>query len=236
MHAPTKLNSLSVFVPVYNEEANIGLIIEDALLYLPKVAHKYELIIVNDGSTDETIRIVNSYLSQYSVIRLVSHRQNRGYGAAVKTGLKTARYDWIFFTDSDRQFRFDELPQFLAHRHGVDFVIGYRIKRQDSLWRLILAQGFLRLWNYLLFGLTLRDIDCAYKLLPKSAIAKIKLDTESAITVTELLYRLIKLGLSYREVPVTHYPRPYGRQTGNDPRVIIRALKESLMLWQKIRA
>lgn len=230
----TKLTSLSIFVPTYNEEANISLIIEDVLKYVPSLAKKWELIVVNDGSTDQTARIVKTYSERFSEIRLINHSHNRGYGAAVKTGLKSARYDWIFFTDSDRQFRFEELSSFISHRDSADFVIGYRKKRRDPLIRLIIAQGFLRVWNYFLFGLTVKDVDCAYKLIPKKCLNKIVLSTESAITVTELLHKLIKRGYKYKEVPVTHYPRPYGHQTGNHPSVMYKALRESVALWQSL--
>lgn len=228
------LSSLTVFVPAYNEEANISLIIEDVLKYVPALAKKWELIIVNDGSTDQTARIVRTYSERHAQVKLVNHAHNRGYGAAVKTGLRSAHYDWIFFTDSDRQFRFEELATFISHRESADFVIGYRKKRRDPLIRLIIAQGFLRLWNYLLFGLTVKDVDCAYKLIPKKFLNKLTLVTESAITVTELLYKLTKMGYRYAEVPVTHYPRPYGHQTGNHPSVMYKALRESLALWQSL--
>lgn len=232
----TKLSSLSVFVPTYNEEANISLIIEDVLKYVPNLAIKWELIVVNDGSIDQTARIVRSYSARYQNIKLINHTKNRGYGAAVKTGLKSARYNWIFFTDSDRQFRFEELASFIAHRDSADVVIGYRKKRRDPLIRLIIAQGFLRLWNYILFGLKVRDVDCAYKLIPKKCLKNITLTTESAITVTELLYKLIKRGYKFKEVPVNHYPRPYGQQTGNHPSVIYKALRESVALWQSSKS
>ena len=231
-----KLSSLSVFVPAYNEEANISLLIEDALVFLPKVAEKFEIIIVDDGSQDHTREIVSTYSKQYPSVHLISHAKNQGYGAAIKTGLKAARYDWTFFTDSDRQFRFEELPSFIKYTDKYDFVVGYRRIRRDPILRLVLAQIFLRFWNYLLFGLKLRDIDCAYKLIPTRLTKKLKLTTQSAITVTELMYRLINGGHKFVEVPVNHYERSYGTQTGSNPKVIIRALKESIALWQNLRS
>lgn len=230
------LTSLSVFVPAYNEEANISLLIEDALIYLPKVAKKFEIIIVDDGSQDHTREIVSTYSKQYPVVRLVSHVKNQGYGAAIKTGLKSVRYEWTFFTDSDRQFRFDELQNFLQYTRKYDFVVGFRRIRRDPILRLILAQVFLRLWNYVLFNLKFKDIDCAYKLIPTKLIKNINLTTSSAITVTELMYRLISRGYQYAEIPVTHYKRLYGTQTGSNPKVIMRALSESIALWQKLRS
>ena len=228
------LDSLSIFFPVYNEEENIALVIIDAVKNAGKIADKFEIICVNDGSQDQTKAIVKKLAAIYPSVRLFTHKKNQGYGATIRTGLEHCRYNWIFFTDSDGQFHFDELATFIKHRDEADFVVGYRAKRQDHLVRIILAQGLLKCWNRLMFDLKLRDIDCAYKLIPKKCLTGIKLTTSSAITVTELVYRLTKKGCHYIEVPVTHYPRLHGMQTGSNPRVILRALRESIRLWWEI--
>lgn len=228
----TKLTSLSIFFPAYNEGANIAATILDAFEYAPKVSEKFEVIVVNDGSTDDTEIIVKSLINQYPNLVLVNHKKNLGYGEAVKTGIKASRYDWIFFTDSDRQFHFDELPAFVKHREKADIVIGRRLKRRDPIIRIILAQIFLKLWNFLLFGIWLRDIDCAYKLFPSRILKNIKLVTGSAITITELMVKTKKAGYTVYQTPVTHYFRKHGVQTGSNPKVILKALRESLKLWQ----
>ncbi len=230
----SKLTSLTIFFPAYNEAANIAETIKDALHFAPLVAEKYEIIVINDGSTDQTAQIVKQISQKNSKIRLISHPSNKGYGAAVKSGLRASKHDWIFFTDSDRQFHFDELPHFVGLREKAEIIVGRRLKRRDPILRIILAQILLKYWNYFLFGLWMKDVDCAYKLIPAKYVRHMNLVTESAITVTEMMVKLKQLGLTVYETPVTHYSRRHGVQTGSNPRVILRALAESLKLWQTL--
>ncbi|EKD94136.1 MAG: hypothetical protein ACD_27C00032G0014 [uncultured bacterium] len=227
----TKLSSLSIFFPAYNEAANIEMVIRDALTYAPQVAQKFEIIIVDDGSTDGTASVIRKHFGRNQKVRLITHPKNLGYGAAFKTGLKSCRYKWIFSTDSDRQFHFSELPAFVKLRDRADVIVGWRKKRRDPLIRIIIAHYLLRFWNLFLFRLWMKDVDCAYKLIPSKHVKNLTLTTESAITVTEMMMRLKRQGLTFYEHPVKHYPRKYGLQTGNHPRVILRAFRESLKLW-----
>jgi glycosyltransferase involved in cell wall biosynthesis len=234
MSGQPTLPSLTIFFPAFNEEANIKNTIMTALKSASQLAGDYEVICVNDGSTDRTQTVVEELVKNHPKLRLVSHRQNLGYGAAIKTGLASSTKEWIFYTDSDGQFRFDQLAAFIAARTQADMILGYRKKRQDHLLRLVIAKVFLKTWNYLLYGLTLKDVDCSYKLFPRQLIRGVELITESAITETELMVRLIRQGATYLELPVTHYPRYKGIPTGANPEVIIRALKESLILWRAL--
>ncbi len=230
-----KLSELSIFLPAYNEEGNIATTIIDARNEAKKVASNYEIIIVNDGSTDRTVEVVKELQRLDSNIRLISHTKNRGYGAAVKTGLKACTMDWIFFTDSDGQFHYDELDKFVAASGSADLVIGYRRKRMDPFHRVFVAQVLLKIWNFFLFGLTVKDVDCAYKLFKREVRDSIKLETESAITVTELLVKAKSLGYRIIQLPVTHYARKFGEQTGGNWHVMAKAAKESFQLRRKIR-
>ena len=231
-----KLKELTVFFPAYNEAGNIKKTLADAAKYIQKVSDKYEIIVVDDGSSDDTSLLVAEYGKKHSFVKLVSHPKNLGYGASIKTGLKEAQYDWGFFTDSDGQFQFDELPHFISLRDQADVVIGYRHKRRDPLLRLILAQVLLKYWNLLLFGLRLKDVDCAYKLIPKNLLDNITLETSSAITITELMTKLIRNGATIHQTPINHYERKMGIQTGSNPRVILRALRESFVLWKRLNS
>jgi len=229
-----KLSSLSIFFPAFNEAENIQETILDALHFAPLVANKFEIIVINDGSSDSTGAIVQAMADFNRSIKLISHTRNKGYGAAVKTGLKAARFDWIFFTDSDRQFHFDELPRIVSLRDKADIIVGRRLKRRDPILRIILAQIMLKYWNLVLFGLSMKDVDCAYKLIPAKYIRSIKLVTDSAITVTELMVKLKRQGRTFYETPVIHYPRKRGNQTGSHPSVILRAFRESFKLWKEL--
>jgi glycosyltransferase involved in cell wall biosynthesis len=229
-----ELSSLSIFFPAYNEEGNIATAIIDARDAAKKIAKQYEVIVVDDGSTDRTDEVVKELSKHDDNIRLVKHAKNRGYGAAVKTGLKACKNDWIFFTDADGQFHYDELAKFVGGRDNADLIIGYRKKRMDPFHRVFVAQVLLKLWNLCLFGLTVRDVDCAYKLFKREVRDAIKLETESAITVTEFIVKAKAKGFKILQFPVSHYPRKFGDQTGGNWRVIVRAAKESFVLRKQI--
>lgn len=235
MAKPDKLSSLSIFMPAYNEEGNIATTIIDARAAAQEIAHKFEIIVVDDGSRDRTAEVVTELQRRDSQIRLVSHKTNHGYGAAVKTGLNACKCDWIFFTDSDGQFRYDELPRFVRTRGNADLVIGYRRKRMDPFHRVFVAQVLLKIWNFVLFRLTVRDVDCAYKLFKKEVRDRIRLDTESAITVTEFIVKAKAQGFRILQLPVRHYPRKFGQQSGGNWRVIARAARESFVLYKQLR-
>lgn len=230
-----KLSSLSIFMPAYNEEGNIAATILDADKAAAQYATRYEIIVVNDGSHDQTAKIVTDLARLNKHIRLVNHAVNRGYGAAVKTGLAACRYDWIFFTDSDGQFHYDELGKFVEAAAHADLVMGYRKKRMDPFHRVFVAQVLLKIWNFVLFGLTVRDVDCAYKLFSKKVRDTVKLQTESAITVSEFIIKTKAANFRIKQLPVRHYPRRFGEQTGGNWRVIARAARESFVLYQEIK-
>lgn len=228
------LKSISIFFPAYNEEGNIATTLIDARNAATQVAKDYEIIVVNDGSRDRTVEVVAELQKYDHKIRLISHPKNLGYGAAVKTGLKACKMDWIFFTDSDGQFHYDELDKFVKESDRADLVIGYRRKRMDPFHRVFVAQVLLKIWNFVLFGLTVKDVDCAYKLFKKEVRDAIKLDTSSAITVTEFIVKAKSLGYKMIQLPVHHYPRKFGKQTGGDWRVILKAAQDSFALRKKL--
>ena len=221
-------------MPAFNEEANIATTIIDARSAAQQLTKDFEIIVVDDGSTDRTAEVVKELAHGDERISLIQHKANLGYGSAVKTGLKACKKDWIFFTDSDGQFHSDELPKFAESFDKYDLIIGYRKKRMDPFHRVFVAQVLLKIWNYLLFKLKVRDVDCAFKLFKKEVRDAIELDTSSAITVTEFIVKSQILGYKLVERPVHHFPRKFGEQTGGNWRVILKAAKESLVLHQKI--
>ncbi len=229
-----KLKSLSIFMPAFNEEGNIVTTIIDARSAAKKIANSYEIIVINDGSKDRTAELVREMAKNDNNIRLINHDKNRGYGAAVKTGLKSCKKDWIFFTDSDGQFHYDELSKFVDQTDNYDLIIGYRKKRMDPFHRVFVAQVLLKIWNFVLFGLTVRDVDCAYKLFSKQVRDAVKLQSESAITVTEFIVKAEERGFKIIQLPVHHYSRKFGQQSGGHWRVIMKAAFDSFALRKKM--
>lgn len=225
-----KLTSLSIFFPCYNEEKNIPIFVEEAFRVLPTVARKFEVIIINDGSRDNTLKITKKLQKQHAELRLVNHAKNRGYGASLKTGFQHAQYDWVFFTDGDLQFSLQELAKFVSYTNDYEVIIGYRKKRADGAMRSSIAKIY-KLFIDMLFRLGVKDIDCAYKLFSKRVLNLVTLESEGAFISAELLYKLKKQQVKFRQLPVNHFLRKFGSPTGNNFDVVLKAGKESLKLY-----
>lgn len=225
-----KLPSLSVFFPCYNEAANIPLFIQDALEVLPTVARQFEIIIVNDGSKDGSGAVADVFADQDKRIRVVHHETNRGYGAALRSGFDAARYDWVFFTDGDLQFRLAQIKKFVTYTDRFSVIIGYRRHRADGGIRAANARLF-KLYIDILFRLHVTDIDCAFKLFKRTVLQSVQLDSTGAFTSSELLYKLKKHGVIWKQLPVDHLPRQFGNPTGNNPSVVVKAGLEALRLY-----
>ncbi len=229
-----KLKELSVFFPFYNEETNIGAQTEQALEIIPRFVQKFEIILVNDGSVDKTGEIGQKLAESNPQVRLVNHQTNQGYGAAVKSGLKSARYQWIFFSDGDQQFDLTEIAKLIPLASQADLVIGYRQKRADTFIRLVNAKLF-NLLIRLLFGLKVKDIDCAFKLVKKEVVDSLELKSDGALISAELLIKAQKAGFKIAQAPVSHYPRKTGQPTGANPRVIFKAFYDIFALWRELK-
>lgn len=226
---------LSVFLPAYNEEENIQKTVLDINKVLEKICLDYEILVINDGSVDETEQIVRKLSKENRKIRLINHSKNKGYGGAIKSGLYNVRYPWVVQMDSDGQFDFAEIKKFLAKKELADLIIGYRIKRTDNFYRRFMAK-MLWLADFTLFGLNVKDVDCGFKLFKKKVIDTIpKLKTQSAITVTEFVVRAKIAGFKVAQIGVRHHSREKGEQTGGKPSIIIKAAFQGILLWFYLR-
>ncbi|PWU22522.1 glycosyltransferase family 2 protein [Candidatus Cerribacteria bacterium 'Amazon FNV 2010 28 9'] len=226
----TKLDSLSVFFPAFNEEENIGPLLESALTLLPQFAQRFEIIVVNDGSTDRTRVIALEYHKTHPNVRVVSHSKNKGYGASLKTGIKHAKYDWIFWTDGDLQFDLASLKIFVQKAKDNTAIIGYRKHRADTFIRKLNGELYTQLINFL-FHMHVRDIDCAFKLIPSQPLQNLLITSSGAFTSAEILIRLHRQGVEFIQLPVPHFPRKFGTPTGGNIKVIFRGLKETLLFF-----
>src|SRR4051812_5863653 len=220
-----RLTSLSVVLPCHDEEENVSAAIREAAAAAAASAAAYEVLVVDDGSTDATRAIAAAASFNDPRVRVLVHERNRGYGAALRTGIAAARCDWILLTDSDLQFDLSELARFVEPAHRHDVVVGYRLARMDPPMRRANAYA----WNRLVgrvFDLDVRDVDCAFKLIRTDLAQRVRLTADGAMISTELLARARLHGASIAEFGVRHRPRVAGRQSGADPAVVIGAFRE----------
>ena len=226
--------SISVFFPCYNEQDNVARTTEQALAVLEKLNADFEVIIVNDGSSDATAKIADEIAAKNNRVKVVHHPTNLGYGAALQSGFKTASKELVFYTDGDGQFDINEMPPLLPLMQQYDIVTCYRLNRQDNLIRKINAWCWTKL-VCLLFRMKIRDIDCAFKLFKREIFDNIEMVSTGALIDTEILARAIRTGYRYTQKGVHHYPRTAGTQTGAKITVILRAFKELFKLHSQIR-
>jgi glycosyltransferase involved in cell wall biosynthesis len=230
-----KIPELSIFFPFWNEEKNVETVVKNAIPVARKIATLWEIIIVDDGSSDNTLKIAHKLAKENKNIVVASHTPNRGYGAALKEGFDKAKYNTIVFSDGDRQFDFAQVSRFLEKIEKADMVIGYREKRMDHPVRHFLMT-LLKIWDFLFFRIYFKDIDCGFKMFRRQALNKIlPLRSEGAMITTEILAKAKKAKLKIVQVKVTHLPRRYGDQSGGNFRVVFRAIRESFVLWRELR-
>lgn len=225
MKEKTTFTSLSAVLPAHNEEAAIATTVSSVLQTLASWMPDFEVIVVNDGSQDRTGAILDSMAVENSHLKVIHHPVNQGYGAALVSGFEACRKDFVFFMDSDGQFDIRDLERFFPLLEEYDAVLGYRIKRQDTWMRKANAWG----WKMLvrrIFGVRVRDVDCAFKIYNGSFFREYRLETRGAMINTEILYKLKRAGYTYTEIGVHHLPRNGGKATGAKPIVILRAFRE----------
>lgn len=230
--------SISLVLPAYNEADNIEPMVTEATPALEANADDYEIVVVDDGSKDDTAGVTRRVMEIHPHVRLVQHPVNQGFGAAVFTGFTSAEKDWIFYTDADRQFVLSELEKFVPLMNQADLIAGYRAPRQDPFMRVFYGKGWSMLCS-LVFGYTVRDVDCGFKLLRREIIEELAphIRSRGATFSIEWLARAKRAGYRFVELPVTHRPRVAGSQTGANINVIVRAFRElvqvRMQLWRE---
>lgn len=216
---------LSVVVPCFNEEGNIGDVVRQAARVGRGLASELEIIVVDDGSTDATPAVLAELQLEIPELKTVLLPRNRGYGAAVRAGLARSKLDYVFLTDGDGQFDLTELTRAIELLENHDVVAGYRRSRRDGWWRDLWGRCWTKLVN-VAFDLEVRDANCAFKLIPQRLIGLTELTSNGAMISAELLFEARRAGMRVGELPVTHYPRGEGDQSGASIRVIALAFVE----------
>jgi len=226
--------SLSVFFPACNDAATIGALVQAALEVLPTLADDYEVIVVNDGSTDATGALLAELARSTAHVRVVQHARNLGYGAALRSGFAAARKELVFYTDGDGQYDVRELARLYPLLTGeVDVVNGFKIKRADSSRRRLIGGLYNRAACFL-FRLPVRDVDCDFRLLRRAALTAVTLTSSSGAICVELVRKLHVAGCRFVEAPVHHYPRAHGRSQFFRPRRVAQTLHDFCVLWLRL--
>ena len=226
--------SIGIFFPAFNDAQTIAGLVAEALAVLPALTNDYEVLVVNDGSTDETPRVLNQLAHASPHVRVIHHASNQGYGAALRTGFEHSSKDLIFYTDGDAQYDVREITRLLQLLNdAVDVVNGYKIARADGRRRR-LAGALYNQSARLLFRLPIRDVDCDFRLLRRRAFRQIELHSSSGVICVELVRKLHAAGCVFAETPVHHYPRRHGRSQFFTPRRVARTAFDFILLWSKL--
>ncbi len=222
---------LSVFFPAYNDSGTIASLVITALRTARKLTPDHEVIVVNDGSADGTAEILEELASIYPQVRIVTHEKNRGYGGALRTGFASATRELIFYTDGDAQYDPAEMEALWRRfDQNVDLVNGYKISRSDPLHRIIIG----RIYHHLvktLFGLTVRDVDCDFRMMRRSIFDTVHLEKNSGVICLEMMKKITDGGFRIAEVPVHHYHRAYGKSQFFNFRRLYRTAIDVMKLW-----
>ncbi len=233
MSDPKRVPGLSIVLPAYNEEPNVAAVVQQALDCLPRLADEYEVIVVDDGSSDGTSKAVEPLLAEHHPrVRVLRHERNQGYGAALRTGFSRASHDYVFYTDADRQFDIAELEYLLPLLREYDAVVGFRVYRYDSPTRLVAST----VYNWIvriLFRVRVRDVDCSFKLFRREVIDKITIECNDFFVDTELVAKARKWNFRIVEKGVRHYARVAG-ETSVRASDVPRTLRTIMLMWQRI--
>lgn len=226
--------SISVFFPCYNDKGTISLLVEEVDKVLSKRKIKHEVIVVDDGSTDGSREVLKKLTREIESLKLVFHRKNRGYGGALKTGFKTAKYDLVFYTDGDAQYDVNELDLLIPlMTKDIDVVNGIKMFRNDPWYRVVIGN----LYNFFVrnvFGIDIADTDCDFRLIRKSLLNKISLKSDSGSICAELVRKLQDAGAQFRQVSVHHYPRVYGGSQFFNVKRVWKTGTELILLWWEL--
>jgi glycosyltransferase involved in cell wall biosynthesis len=228
---PPASTGLSVFFPAYNDSGTIASMVIAAVRAAARLTYDFEVLVINDGSSDGTAEIADELARLYPQVRVVHHEKNRGYGGALRSGFANATKDLIFYTDGDAQYDPREMAQLWDRMDdGVDLVNGYKISRSDPLHRIVIGRVYHHFVKRL-FGLTVRDVDCDFRLMRRAIFDRVRLEKSSGVICLEMMKKITDAGFHIVEVPVHHYHRAYGKsQFFNFPR-LYRTAVDVMKLW-----
>jgi glycosyltransferase involved in cell wall biosynthesis len=229
-----KPSGLSIFFPAYNDAATIASLVIAAVQTASRLTSDFEVIVVNDGSSDATASIAGELARLYPQVRVVSHEHNRGYGGALQSGFAAAAKEYVFYTDGDAQYDPREMERLWARLDArTDLVNGYKISRSDPLHRIFIGRVYHHTVK-LLFGLAVRDVDCDFRLIRRAVFDRVRLEKTSGVICLEMMKKIQDAGFTIAEVPVHHYHRAYGKSQFFNFRRLVRTAVDVFRLWREL--
>ena len=228
-----KIKSISLMFPLYKDKSTVELMITKSSAVLKKLNSKYEIIIVDDGCPQNSGKLAKKIAKKFSNIKIFFHKKNLGYGAALKTGLKKCKNDWIFMIDGDAEYDVDDLFRLLRVSKNYDLVITYRYKKKYTTYRIIIS------WVYnvilrLIFNIKFRDISTGSRLVSRKLIKRIKLKSNSPFVGAELAIKAGLAGYKVGEIGIHTYPRTFGTGSSVTLKNILLTLKDMFLLFVRI--
>ena len=226
-------HSISLVFPAYNEQDNLVKLVTDADTAAQSVSDDYEIVVVDDGSKDNTPKILKELQQQFPNLVVYTHSPNKGYTAALRTGFTRAKKDIIFYSDADNQFDMNEIGLLTDRIEGHDIVVGFRKDRQDPWLRKFVSRCF-NIFSHSIFKFTVRDVDCAFKIFRREVFEKITITSENFMVDTEIMSKAVVYGFKVTEVGVTHLPRQAGVTTVK-PSDVFKTLKGMAKLHGELK-
>jgi glycosyltransferase involved in cell wall biosynthesis len=228
--------SITAFFPAYNDQYTIEGIVRTAAAEMRKVTNDFEVLVVDDGSKDETGAILDRLAAELPFMRVIHHERNLGYGAALITGFTNSQKDLIFYTDGDGQYDVREMHNLLAKLGpNIDLVNGYKVKRADAWYRVLIGATYRKVMRWA-FHLSIRDVDCDFRLFRRQIFNTIKLESRSGVICVEMARKFDEAGFRMVEIPVSHYPRLHGRSEFFRIRHLAHTFRGLLRIWWKMVA
>lgn len=229
--------AISLVIPMFNEEANIEHAIAYAVDALQQHAREYEIVIVDDASTDDSPEIVRRAIAGNACIRVIRHDFNQKLGTSLRTGFAAAKYELILYMDADLPFDPDALGRAIRAINvtRADMIAGYRFDRTTEGMRRTM---YTIVWNWtvrLLFGVSIRDVNFSFKLMKREVLEAIDLRSEGSLIDAEIIVKAIKRGFNVQQIGLDYFPRVHGTSHLSSPGVIAKMLHELIALYPEMR-
>jgi glycosyltransferase involved in cell wall biosynthesis len=228
------VSSVSAFFPCYNDALSIGKMVRDVRESLVEAVSDFEIIVVNDGSSDNSLQVLQELQREFSELRIVNHEVNRGYGGALLSGFAASTKQWVFYTDGDAQYDAHEITRLIsAVTETSDVIQGFKIGRGDPLHRRVIGRVYHHGVRFF-FRLPIRDTDCDFRLIRNSVLSKVRLRSTTGVICVEMMHALNRVDARFIEVGVSHYHRPHGKSQFFRVPAISRSALQILQLWTRL--